>query len=1403
MHSRLSVLSSIFLFAAATAIVRVNFPLRLVPLPPVPAQRRAAPTSHARIAEAYGRLPLSFEANRGQADAAVKFLSRGPGYSLFLTSTEAVLSLNQNRDRKGAASLGSHNELVPSEVEGRIFSPWARSARIPNPDQSSVIPVVNSSPTTLPSAPSAKSAASAPAFLRMKLVGSNPAAKISGASELPGKSNYFIGNDPKKWRTNVPTFAQVKYTDVYPGIDLVYYGNHQQLEYDFIVSPGAEPSTIRLAFPGLGSRAERRHPERSEGSALFVSSTRGHVPPSAASSAPSAKSAAVPSASIPESGIRNPESSPWPRPSLSSPSVPSVLSVVNSSVSSAAVPPRIDAGGDLVLDGDGTELRLRKPIVYQNVNGARREISGSYVLESRNDATLVSFHLGAYDKTKPLVVDPVLVYSTYLGGSVADSGNGIAVDSSGSAYITGSTNSLNFPTTSDAVQSGLGGSTATNDAFVSKLDPSGASLVYSTYLGGSGEDVGNAIAVDASGNAFVAGTTASANFPTTPGAFQTSLAGTSRAFVTKLNSTGSVLAYSTYLGGSVLDSGSAIAIDFSGNAYVTGSTLSSNFPTTPGAFQSAFGTAICGSSSCVHSFVTKLNTAGSALAYSTYLGGNGNDGGRGIAVDFSGNAYVTGNTSSANFPTTPGAFQTVFGGGIDAFVTKLNSTGSALAYSTFLGGNSGDEGNAIAVDNSGNAYLIGETASVNFPTFPTVTPLQSAFAGGLFDSFVTKLNASGSALVYSTYLGGAATEFGRGIAVDSAGNAYVTGQTNSTTFPTTSGAIQIVLGIHAISGCSAGCFNDAYVAKIDATGTTLIYSTYLGGANDDAGNAIAVDSSGSAYVTGSTASTDFPTAGPIQATLRTGASRNAFVAKFSASNPVPVLSSISPTSATAGGSGFVLTVNGSNFVAGAVVQLNGIPFATNFVGTTQLTVSLATSDIPTAGAVSVTVVNPPPDGGTSNSLTLTINPAPNPVPVLTSLLPASATAGGPAFTLSVRGANFVSGSVVQWNGSNRVTTLVNSTQVTASILAGDIAAAGAIAITVFSPAPGGGTSNALTFTVTPPAPNPVPVLSSLSPATALSGGADFTLTANGSNFVPGASVQWNGSNRATTFISNTQLSAVILAADIAKPGNFQVTVFNPPPAGGASNALTFTITAGPPTINFGGIVNAASSAGLPLAAGAIASVFGTNFSASAASASSLPLPTTLGGVSLAINGVAAPLFAVTPQQINFQIPWEMLGQSQATIVVTVNGVASNPATINLSTFSPGIFTLNQQGSGQGAILIGGTPILAAPVGTTSTSRPARRGEFVTIFCTGLGPVTNSPATGAAPPTVPQSLTTANPVVTVGGSPAAVSYSGLAPTFVGLYQVNIQIPQDAPTGDAVSVALVIGGVPSNPVTLAVQ
>jgi hypothetical protein len=466
---------------------------------------------------------------------------------------------------------------------------------------------------------------------------------------------------------------------------------------------------------------------------------------------------------------------------------------------------------------------------------------------ARKDGSF-GFAMGRYNRSQPLVIDPVLTYSTYLGGSGVDEARGVAVDRFGHAYVTGVTNlSNNFPT-KNPFQPASGGS---YDAFVAELSANGQSLIYSTYLGGSGEDIGNAIAVDATGAAYVTGHAASTNFPT-KNALQPNLAGTEDAFVTKLAPGGGSLVYSTYLGGSDRGLGASIAVDSQGEAYVVGQTRSTDFPT-KNAFQPNSGGGF-------DAFVAKLSADGRSLVFSTYLGGSGDDGAAGIALDRVGNAYVAGGTASTNFPTK-NALHAALAGIYNAFVTELSPAGAPV-YSTYFGGSDSDEASSIAVDPTGEVYVGGYTTSPNFPTQAAISPML----GGTSDGFVFSLAPGGQSLVYSTYLGGSGSDAVEGIAVDHAGRAYVVGGTESTDFPTK----------NPISAVNAGGA-DAFLAVIHLPGY-LSFSTYLGGKGDDFGRGVAVDGTGAAYVVGSTASPDFPTLFPLQPKL--AGTLNAFMTKI-------------------------------------------------------------------------------------------------------------------------------------------------------------------------------------------------------------------------------------------------------------------------------------------------------------------------------------------------------------------------------------------------------------------------------------------------------------------------------------------------------------------------------------------
>ncbi|MGH9178329.1 MAG: SBBP repeat-containing protein [Acidimicrobiales bacterium] len=571
-------------------------------------------------------------------------------------------------------------------------------------------------------------------------------------------------------------------------------------------------------------------------------------------------------------------------------------------------PATVDAEGDLVIDTPAGPVRHERPVVYQEDGGRRRPVQARYVATAAGNSTTVRFELGRYDPSRTLVIDPAVVYSTFIGGPIGEGVNGVAVDGAGNAYVAGSTTSPDFPITPGSAQTTKGAGTS-DDAFVAKFNPAGSALVYSTFLGGGSADTANAIAIDGAGNAYVAGTTSSTNFPLA-GAFQGTKGSDSDAFVTKVNPAGNGLVYSTYLGKTGIDLGMSIAVDAGGSAYVTGSSASADFPTAA-PFQGTKGAG-------TDAFVTKFDVAGSALVYSTFLGGGGADIGNGIALDGAANAYVVGTTASADpapFPTAA-AFQATKAAGSDAFVTKLNAAGGALVYSTHLGGAGADLGRGIAVDGSGAAYVIGTTPSTDFPVAAALQGTKGA--GPEPDAFVTKLSAAGDSLAYSTYLGGPESETGQAVAVDSTGSAHVSGITSSELFP-------VERPVARMAGNS-----EAFVARLQPSGSSFIYSTHYGGLGSEEARAIAVDASQATYVGGLTSFARvpeyFPTINAFQPTFGGGFvagtpnSGDGFLAKFGPDAPGrPLVTRVTPRGGDTGG-GATVVVNGVGFNGASAVR---------------------------------------------------------------------------------------------------------------------------------------------------------------------------------------------------------------------------------------------------------------------------------------------------------------------------------------------------------------------------------------------------------------------------------------------------------------------------------------------------
>jgi hypothetical protein len=700
-----------------------------------------------------GGVPLFFEPDHATAGVSENFVARGPNYCFRVAPNGVDFLLRQ-------PGVNATNDSVLRE------RPYPRAGQ----------------PTR---------------FVSMKFVGANPQARLTGTGEMEGKLNYLTGNDPAGWRSQVSIYSGVSVATLYPGIDLIYYAKHHQLEYDFTVAPDADASALRLRFDGLDKLTIR--------------------------------------------------------------------------------------DGELVLQVGDAELRQHRPVIYQLIKGVRHEVAGGYCL---TDARTAGFALGPYDHNFPLIIDPVFSYSTYFGGNAGDTGLAIKVDSSGSVYIAGETLSTSFPpaSTANPFQGQSHGGTSTGDAFVAKLDNTGTKLIYFTYLGGSKDDGAYDMAIDSQGNVYLTGFTVSPDFPTKNALFS-QISGTPDpkfqiypvdAFIAKLNPTGTGLIFSTYLGGTADDLGTAIAVDPSGYIYVTGSTYSTNFP-----IVNAYQTAWLGNADV---FVTKLAPNGTRIVYSSYYGGGAFDEGEGIAADAAGYAYVSGYTASTNFPVTAAAWRTALNGSgaavtvYDAFVMKIPPNGYGLSYSTYFGGSQNDYGYRIAIDHAGNAYVVGATQSADLPH----TNAFGMFFGNNgtnainFDAFLTKFGVSGIP-IYTAQFGGTDNDSGWDVAVDDLERPFVIGITLSTNFP----ALRPFDLFH--SYYSGG--KDIFVAAFDSKPGPVLFSGYMGGYQDDYGYAIAVDGESNGYISGMTFSSNFPvTKGAFEPAL--SGSGDAFVAKFRLTDPV-------------------------------------------------------------------------------------------------------------------------------------------------------------------------------------------------------------------------------------------------------------------------------------------------------------------------------------------------------------------------------------------------------------------------------------------------------------------------------------------------------------------------------------
>jgi hypothetical protein len=989
-------------------------------------------TPPAKIAEQFGKIPLAFEANIGQASSDVRFLTRAAGATLLLRDQEALLLLPDKVVRsKGNSSQGRSN-----------FS-----------------------------------------MLRIEFAGATKPKSISAQELQAGTSNYLLGNDPARWHTRIPNYGRVRYHSIYPGVDLVFYGNGRQLEHDFIVAPGADYSQIALKLDGAQSIS-------------------------------------------------------------------------------------VETNGSAKIETAVGELRLSSPTIYQVSDGQRYPVEGRLHLK---EPGLISFEVGPYDKKRPLIIDPVLSYSTYLAGSQSEQGAGIAVDGAGSAYVTGLTFSADFPTTPKAFDGTCNACPNSAAIFITKLNPTGTGLVYSTFLGGSNYNQPFAITIDADGDAIVTGLTQSTDFPTKNPIKNSAGPG---GFVSSLNRTGTELKFSTYLG----DTGSGLTTDADQNVFVAGVTSSSSFPVTPATnvigIPPSYGT--------TDTFVAKLTSNGH-LVFATVIGSVAQQSSSvffqvnntGIAVDSKGDVYLAG-AASLGFPATSGAFQTNYTGPAPfcgsctmGYIAELNPAGSAFVYATYLGGSGGDQATGLAIDSSGNAYVTGNTNSTDFPTTPGAFQTQLLTSGGFGGTFITKLNPTGTALGYSTYLGGTATQglgnFAAGIALDSSGDAFVTGFTRTLDFPL----------MNPVQSTVPANGNSAYVTEMNPLGTALLFSTVFGGSTGTQSAGIALDSSGNAYITGATQSTDLPTTPGAFQTAVTSPD-HAFVTKFNLAEPAPALC-FSNYSLF-----FFASINTSAYPT--PVQLTNCGNAplsiSQIVATAPFT---ASHDCPRKIASSASCVinvgfHPTAPGFFSGTVQISDN-----VPLQPQFIQLQGIGTAPIVQLSTTsltlddqlvGDTGLATPIFVFNQGDDVLRISSLTIEGQDFLKGNecdapVEPGGACVIVIrFHPLAPGLRSGLLTISDNAPgSPQtvtlqgngltayPVPTISTVTPNMILESSGTQSIQVYGTGFFQSSIVRVNGVHLATKYAGESSLTAILPAKYTGTLGELAIDVFTPVPGGGLSNSM--------------------------------------------------------------------------------------------------------------------------------------------------------------------------------------------------------------------------------------------------------
>ncbi len=1037
-------------------------------------------TAHAKAR--YGKLPLRFESNQGQTDPRVRFVSKGSGYSVFLTSSGMALSLR------------------PSTV---------RTSRGAN--------------TNVPQA----------SKLMFNLVGASQNAQVIGEDPQPGRVNYFIGNDPAKWRTNVPTFSRVRYKDVYPGIDLIYYGNHQQVEFDFAVAPGADPNKIQFQIKGADQL-------------------------------------------------------------------------------------KVNANGDLVLSTKNGDLHFQSPVIYQESNGRRTTLNGKYRVSGSSQ---VGFTVASHDSSKNLVIDPVLVYSTYLGGSSDDQIADIAVDANGNAYVTGYTESSDFPLADP-------GSLPPSawHVFVAKIDPTGSNLIYADYLGGSSFDFGYAIALDSSKNVVITGNTCSANFPTV-NPYQSTLTGCFNAFLSKISADGASLLYSTYLGGAGNEQVYGLGVNASDEMYIAGSTSSTDFPVV-NAYQAtvdpnelaAYGT---------YGFVTKFSADGSSLVYSTFFGGSSNTGDspfsqiNGLAVDATGNAYVAGTTNTYNFPVTGGAYlatnSTDLGSTI-GFVGKFSSSGS-LDYSTYFGGSSTNI-TGIAVDGGNSAYITGTAISDHtLPVTSTSICDPAIYNVNCGTGFVAKLNATGTSLSYSTFLGPFNQATPTSIAVDALGDAFVLAYSTTSSFnPVT-----------PIENYTAA--NDMLLVEINPTASSQLFATYFGGNGDETSAALTLDGNGAVYVTGYTDASDLPVDPSAMQTANAGG-QDSFIAKIDLTSGAAI--ALSPVS---------LQFAGQNVSVASSAQ----PILLRNMGSSQLTISSITasgdfsqtnncgSHVAGAGSCTINVTfTPTIPGNRAGSIVIQDDAAGSPHTVALS-----GTANGAIALVSINSLSFT--SLVGVQSAAQTVTLTNhgnaalnisSVQASANFgqtsnCVGSLAPSASCQIQVtFTPAAAGAASGSLTIN-DDATDSPQSV--------ALSGTGNATMVSVSPATLAFGNQTINSTSTARTITVTNTGNTVVTVSAVAASGDFAQTnncatlavsatctvsvTFTPTATGSRVGTLTITDNAqgGSQTVSLSGTGTAAPAPAVTLSSASL--IFASTRVASTTTAQTITV-TNSGNAVLTVSSVA-------------------------------------------------------------------------------------------------------------------------------------------------------------------------------------